>query len=158
MLHAAPGRRYLHIREENYEIQKIIVLQSWKELKSKELKFSIRKTLLEAGCLPSAVLNNNTAADLRDALESDDIDLSSALVQALKTYTLGLKWEDTGSKKPSTGTEIENDVLSEAPQEKVEFKKEEWESFQVANLSRNRYIRAGIATLNQVTPTSATRT
>ncbi len=65
------------------------------------------------------------------------------MVQALKTYTIGLKWEEIGSKKPSTGTEIENDVLSAALQDKVEFKKEEWESFQVANLSSNRYIRAG---------------
>jgi ankyrin repeat protein len=122
---------------EDYKIEKIIVLQSWKELKS-----SIRKTLLEAGCLPSVALNNITAA-LCDALESEDIDLSSALVKALKTYTLGLKWEGTGSEKQSTGTEIENDVLAAALQEKVEFKKEEWETFQVVDLSSDSYIRVG---------------
>jgi hypothetical protein len=44
-------------------------------------------------------------------------------VKALKTYTLGLKWKEAGSEKPSTGTEIENVVLAAALQEKDEFKK-----------------------------------
>jgi len=61
-----------------------------------ELKSSIRKTLLETGCLPSAALNNIAAA-LCDALKSEDSDLSSALVKALETYTIGLKWEEAGS-------------------------------------------------------------
>ncbi len=126
----------------DYEIQKIIVLQIWTELKSKDFKSSIRKTLLETGCLPSVALNNIAAA-LCAALESEDSDLSSASVKTLKTYTLGLKWEEAGSDKPSTGTEIKNDVLAAALQQKVEFKKEEWGTFQVANLSSDSYIRAG---------------
>ncbi len=65
------------------------------------------------------------------------------MVEALRTYTLGFKWRETGSKQPSTGTEIKNDVLAAALLEKVEFKKEEWEQFQVVNLSSENYIKAG---------------
>jgi hypothetical protein len=56
---------------------------------------------------------------------------------------LGLKWKETGSKKPSTGTEIKNKLLAAALQKQVEFKKEEWEGFQVADLSSDSYIKAG---------------
>jgi hypothetical protein len=44
-------------------------------------------------------------------------------VKALKTFTLGFKWKETDSEKPCTGTEIKNDVLAAALQEKDEFKK-----------------------------------
>jgi hypothetical protein len=54
----------------------------------------------------------------------------------------GLKWKETGSDKPS-GTEIKNESLAAALQKKVEFKKEEWEDFQVADLSSDSYIKAG---------------
>jgi hypothetical protein len=62
----------------------------------------------------------------------------------------GLKWKEAGqalkwkeAKKPSTGTEIENELLAAALQNQVEFKKEEWEKFQVADLSSDSYIKAG---------------
>ena len=58
--------------------------------------------------------------------------------------TLGLKWKEAGSEKPPTGgSEIKNELLAAALQKKVEFKKEEWEKFQVANLSSECYIKAG---------------
>ena len=59
--------------------------------------------------------------------------------------TLGLKWRQTGSEKPATGTEIKNELLACALQEKekVKFKKEEWDKFLVADLSSNSCIKAG---------------
>ncbi len=45
------------------------------------------------------------------------------MFNALKTDTLGLKWKEAGSEYPSPGTEIKNDVLAAALQEKDEFKK-----------------------------------
>jgi hypothetical protein len=56
---------------------------------------------------------------------------------------LVLKWKEAGSGKPSSGTEIKNELLAAALQKKVEFKKEEWEKFQLANLSSDSYIKAG---------------
>jgi GTPase SAR1 family protein len=56
---------------------------------------------------------------------------------------LGLKWKDAGSKKPSTGAEIKNELLAAALQEKDEFTKEEWEIFLLAAPSSDSYIKAG---------------
>ena len=55
----------------------------------------------------------------------------------------GLKWKEAGSEKPSTGTEIKNEFLAAALLERVEFKKEEWDKFQVTNLFIDSYIKAG---------------
>jgi hypothetical protein len=54
-----------------------------------------------------------------------------------------LQWEHVGSEKPSTGTEIMNELLAAALQDKVQFKKEEWEKFHLTNLSSDSYIKAG---------------
>jgi GTPase SAR1 family protein len=59
---------------------------------------------------------------------------------------LGLKWKEVGFEKPSSGTEIKDEHLAATLQNcknQVEFKKEEWEKFQVADLSSNSYIKAG---------------
>ena len=56
---------------------------------------------------------------------------------------LGFKWKETGSEKPATGTEIKNELLAEALQKQVEFKKEEWDKFKVADLSTESYIKVG---------------
>ncbi len=57
--------------------------------------------------------------------------------------TTHLKWKDVGSEKPSAGTEIKNELLAAALQKKVEFKKEEWDEFDLADLSVDSYIKAG---------------
>jgi hypothetical protein len=57
--------------------------------------------------------------------------------------TVGLKWKEVGSEKPSVGTEIKNDALAAALETQVEFTKDEWDKFQVADLSSDSYIRAG---------------
>ena len=67
-----------------------------------------------------------------------------------RAESLGLKWKDTGSEQPCTGTEIKNELLAAALGEKVEFKKEEWDKFQVADLSSDSYIRAGIRYFKRV--------
>jgi hypothetical protein len=59
------------------------------------------------------------------------------------TPTTRLKWKDVGSEKPSTGTEIKNVLLAAALQKKIEFKKAEWDKFDVADLPSDSYIKAG---------------
>ena len=49
-------------------------------------------------------------------------------------YVSPLTWKEAGSEKPSTGTEIENGPLSAALQDKVDFKREEWEDFRVVSV------------------------
>ena len=56
---------------------------------------------------------------------------------------LGLKWKEYGSEKSSTGSEINNQLLVSALQKKIEFKREEWELFQLDNVSSDRYVNAG---------------
>jgi hypothetical protein len=60
-----------------------------------------------------------------------------------KMVASGLKWKEAGSEKPSTGTEIKNELLAAALLERVEFKKEEWDKFQVADLFSDSYIKSG---------------
>jgi hypothetical protein len=55
----------------------------------------------------------------------------------------GLKWKDVGSEKPSTGTEIENELLAAALQKQVEFKREEWKKIHAGKLSSDSYIKSG---------------
>jgi hypothetical protein len=64
------------------KIEKIMTLN--------ELRFSIRKTLFDAGCLPSAALNN-AAATLCAASKSGDLSFVSAL---FKTGTDVTRSED----------------------------------------------------------------
>jgi hypothetical protein len=56
---------------------------------------------------------------------------------------VGLKWKEAGSEIPSTGTEINSELLAAALQKKVEFKKEEWQKFKVTDLSSDSYIKVG---------------
>jgi hypothetical protein len=57
---------------------------------------------------------------------------------------LGSTWKNVGSKKPSTGTEIESELLAAALQRaEFEFEKEQWKTFRVAALSSQSYIKAG---------------
>ena len=70
----------------------------------------------------------------------------SAKIQILRTQDhddLGLKWIEMDSDKPTRGTEIESDRLAEALQSKATFKREEWEEFQVHNLSSDSFIKVG---------------
>ena len=64
-------------------------------------------------------------------------------MRSLLTTALGLKWKYVGSEKPSTGTEIENELLAAALQKQVEFKQDDWQNFHVVNLSSDSHIKSG---------------
>ena len=63
---------------------------------------------------------------------------------------LGLKWNEVDSQEPLTGTEIANEALSLALQEKVksspgnvELTNEEWDTLNVSDLSYDSYVKVG---------------
>jgi len=56
------------------------------------------------------------------------------------TAVLGTKWEEIGTERPKTGTEISNEGLAAALETKLEFEKTEWEAFQVSNLTVDSFI------------------
>jgi len=56
---------------------------------------------------------------------------------------LGAKWEKVNSEKPSHGIEIENELLASALLGKSEFNGQEWEMFNVSELSYDSYIKVG---------------
>jgi hypothetical protein len=101
---------------------------------------SITKTLVEAKAdvnLPCG--SSSTYVKQHHSKAEQHTPLALALARAQQS--LGLKWKE--AKKPSAGTEIKNELLVAALQNKVEFKREEWEKFRVANLSNDSYIKAG---------------
>lgn len=53
---------------------------------------------------------------------------------------VGLKWEHMYTVRPKTGTEINNQALSEALQQKLDFAREEWDNFNVSGLSFHTYV------------------
>jgi hypothetical protein len=67
----------------------------------------------------------------------------------LGDHSLGLKWKEAGSEKPSKGAEIKNELLAAALEHKVlaveplEFKIEELKKFHAVNLSSVSYIKVG---------------
>jgi hypothetical protein len=79
--------------------------------------------------------SNAKLLKVREVLDTDE--------ECTEELTLGLKWKEAGSEKPSTGTEIQNKFLAAALQKQDEFTQEEWAKFQVAGLSSNSYIKAG---------------
>ena len=58
------------------------------------------------------------------------------------TCMLGLMWEDAGSEKPQ-GNVISNPELAEALSKTVQFAQQQWDKFEVSNLSYNSYIKVG---------------
>ena len=65
------------------------------------------------------------------------------LMRGLVSNTLGFKWKETDSEASSRGTEFKNESLAKALESQVEFKKEEWDTFEVDNLSNDSYIKVG---------------
>lgn len=74
-------------------------------------------------------------------LQNSKIDMS-VLMRSLGV-TPGLAWKDVGSEKPKTGTEIDNQPLAVALQERVEFSHKELDTFNVHDLSYNSCIKVG---------------
>ena len=54
-----------------------------------------------------------------------------------------MRWTAVGAQKPTTGTEIENQALATALQQKEEFTQEEWDAFAITGLSHDTYIKVG---------------
>ena len=57
--------------------------------------------------------------------------------------TLALKWREAGSEVRTKGTEIKNERLAAALQSNATFRKEEWEGFQVQNVTMDSCIKVG---------------
>ena len=64
----------------------------------------------------------------------------AALYAGEAGLVVGLKWEQVGTDKPHSGTEVKNSAFATALREKLEFTKEEFKRFQV-NVSHNSYIK-----------------
>ena len=88
------------------------------------------------------------------ALERTTHDNNGIFLHKLyKHPSLGLKWNDVGSSKPTKGIEMKDDQLHLAleravthaakGESKVEIQKEEWEGCQIADLSHDSYIKVG---------------
>jgi len=59
---------------------------------------------------------------------------------------LGLKWDEVGSKKPTTGSEIKNDKLAsllKGVKGQIVFTKEQFYKFNILHISTDSYIKAG---------------
>lgn len=76
--------------------------------------------------------------------EQFDPQTKEALEEIRERYlsTLGLKWKNVGTNKPTRGKELVNRELSKALRKKLEFTEKEFEDFEVENLSTSHYILA----------------
>lgn len=54
---------------------------------------------------------------------------------------LGTKWEEIGTERPATGTEIRNEGLAAALVTKFEFEGDEWDGFKIPNLAVDSFIK-----------------
>jgi hypothetical protein len=63
------------------------------------------------------------------------------LYAEVRNATLGLKWEEIGSEKPQTGSEIINAALAKALEVQKEFTQEQFDQFQVSDLTESSYIQ-----------------
>ena len=120
-----------------------------KELNAKKLKDALEKHIFEHNRIKAgdhyfkpAVADVNPFLSYRLPFKRT-MTRSSAHILQVPATSLGLKWKEAGSERPSTGAEINNELLAAALSKKVEFNKKEWENFQVADLSSGSYIYAG---------------
>jgi len=61
----------------------------------------------------------------------------------LHPESFGLLWREIGSEKPKTGSSISNSKLARALQDKLKFTRNEFDAFQVSNLTCSSYIQVG---------------
>jgi hypothetical protein len=98
---------------------------------------------LEGQALKARAAADKSKAVADKAAENAKVLKVREVWDAEEESALGLKWTEAGSEKPSTGTDIKNDLLAAALQKQVECKNEEWGKFQVAGLSSSSYIKIG---------------
>ena len=65
------------------------------------------------------------------------------IIKPKADFTVGLMWKDTGVLLPASGTELENDELSKALAEKVQFTQEELKSFGIESIKKDNYVKVG---------------
>jgi hypothetical protein len=128
-------------------------LKEKNELKAKKLKVALEKHICEHNHIRSECMDcgGSALADVANVNPFLSYRLpfkrtkkrSSAHILQVPAPSLGLKWKEAGFEKPSTGAEINNELLAAALQKKVEFSKTEWENFQVADLFSGSYIKSG---------------
>ena len=53
----------------------------------------------------------------------------------------GTKWQEIGTIRPQTGSEIHNEAFAAALQHTVEFTQEEWDKFKVSNLTQDSFVQ-----------------
>ena len=82
------------------------------------------------------------------------LDFARTLLQESREYlsglmswdgTLGLKWVKLGASRPNSGSEVMNDALAQALVHRNEFTLAELESFGVADLSHQSFIRVDVS-------------
>ena len=61
----------------------------------------------------------------------------------LLQFASGLKWEVSGTHKPTKGTELTNKKLVEALRSKTDFTEDEWGEFGIEELNTTHYIKSG---------------
>ncbi len=57
------------------------------------------------------------------------------------SYTVGMDWEEVSLEETRSGTEISNEELSKALQQKLKFSTEEWATFGVTDLPHESYVK-----------------
>ena len=67
------------------------------------------------------------------------------LIKPLVDHRLafGLKWDEAGSEKPDTGTELANEKLADALKSTNEFSPAEWAEFEIQGLNISHFIKLG---------------
>ena len=98
-------------------------------------------------------LNAMTIEQLQESRKKCALDFARTLFQESREYLsgmmswdgkLGLKWVKLGASRPNTGSEIKNDALAHALVHSNEFTLAELESFGVADLSHESFVKVDV--------------
>ena len=98
-------------------------------------------------------LNAMTIEQLQDSRKNCALDFARTLLQESREYLsgmmswdgkLGLKWVKLGASRPNTGSEIKNDALAQALVHRNEFTFAELESFGIADLSHESFVKVDV--------------
>eukprot|EP00966_Prymnesium_polylepis_P108973 2521791-Prymnesium_polylepis.1 len=91
--------------------------------------------------LPDAMKTSDKEALARFVDATRDILLGSGR-KLFKTAPLGLKWEETGTEKPTKGKQITHRKLAEALESQTVFSQQEWDEFGVKKLQEHDFIKS----------------
>ena len=57
----------------------------------------------------------------------------------------GVKWQNIGGGRPTSGQELKNSQLGKALQTKTVFSTQEWSAFEITDLSKDHFIKSGVS-------------